>query len=136
MITSWPFIVKHRILSEFTMINSMEFHELDEYKKDLKKLSKKYKTLPSDIELVKKVLRAFPKERPPFSVRINNLGIDTCVIKVKRIASKSLKGKGVNSGLRLIYAHYELEERIVLIELYHKSKKETEDRERIINNFE
>ena len=59
----------------------MEFHELDEYKKDLKKLSKKYKTLPSDIELVKKVLRAFPKERPPFSVRINNLGIDTCVIK-------------------------------------------------------
>ena len=113
----------------------MKLEELDEYKKDLKKLSKKYKTLASDMEVVKKVLFVNPKERPPFSFRIDNLGIETCVIKVKKIASKSFKGKGVNSGFRLIYAHYEAIDKIVLIELYHKSIKDVEDKERIINNF-
>ncbi len=113
----------------------MQVEELEEYKKDLKKLSKKYRTLADDMEVVKKVLFVDPKERPPFSFRIDNLGIETCVSKVKKIASRSFKGKGVNSGFRLIYAHYENEDRIVLIELYHKSKKEIEDRERIFNNF-
>ena len=101
----------------------------------MKKLSKKYRTLPEDIEVVKKVLFVDAKERPPFSFRIDNLGIETCVIKVKKIASKSFKGKGVNSGFRLIYAHFENDDRIVLIELYHKSKKDIEDKKRIINNF-
>ncbi len=113
----------------------MEFEELDEYKRDLKKLSKKYRTLPDDMKVVKKVLYVNPKERPPFSFRINNLGIETCVIKVKKIASKSLKGKGVKSGFRLVYAHFEKENRIVFIELYHKSEKESEDRERILGRF-
>jgi len=113
----------------------MTFEELEEYKKDLKKLSKKYRTLPEDIEVVKKVLFVNPKERPPFSFRIDNLGIETCIIKVKKIASKSFKGKGVHSGFRLIYAHFENDDSIVFIELYHKSKKDIEDKERIINNF-
>ena len=68
--------------------------ELEEYKKDLRKLSKKYKTLQVDMEVVKKVLFVNPNERPPFSFRIDNLGIETCVIKVKKIASRSFKGKG------------------------------------------
>jgi len=113
----------------------MNIEELDDYQKDLKNLSEKYRTLPEDLEVVKKVLFINPKERPPFSFRIDNLGLETCVIKVKKIASKSFKGKGVNSGFRLIYAHFELEDRVVLIELYHKSNKEIEDRDRIYNNF-
>jgi len=76
-----------------------------------------------------------PDERPPFSYRIDNLGIETCVIKVKKIACKSLKGRGVNSGLRLIYAHFSDEQRIVFVELYHKSDKVCEDRERILKYF-
>lgn len=113
----------------------MIIEELDEYRKDLKRLSMKYRTLQEDLEVVKKVLFVNPKERPPFSFRINNLGLETCVIKVEKIASKSFKGKGVNSGFRLIYAHFEREERVVLIELYHKSNKEIEDKDRIYNNF-
>lgn len=113
----------------------MKVEELDEYKKDLKKLSKKYRTLNDDMGIVKKVLSVNPKEKPPFSFRIDNLGLETCIIKVKKIASRSFKGKGVNSGFRLIYAHFEAENRIVMIELYHKSNKEVEDRERITRNF-
>ena len=116
-------------------IESMKIAELEEYKKDLKGLSKKYKTLPEDMEIVKKVLRVNPGEKPPFSFRVSGLSIETCIIKVKRIASKSFKGKGGNSGFRLLYAYYKNEKRIVLIELYHKSKKAIEDKKRILSHF-
>ncbi len=99
----------------------MTFDELVEFNKDLKNLLKKYRTLNEDLEVVKKVLEVTPQERPPFSFRIDNLGLETCVIKVKKIACKALKGRGVNSGLRLIYAHFEAESKITFIELYHKT---------------
>ena len=93
----------------------MTFNELVEFSKDLKNLLKKYRTLNEDLEVVKKVLEVTPQERPPFSFRIDNLGLETCVIKVKKIACKALKGRGVNSGLRLIYAHFEAEQKITFI---------------------
>jgi hypothetical protein len=113
----------------------MTFDELEEYGKDLKKLLKKYRTLEDDIAIVKQVLTAEPKERPPFSFRIDGLGLKNCVIKVKKIACKVMKGKGVNTGFRLIYAHFEEEKRIVLVELYYKGDKENEDKERIMRYF-
>ena len=113
----------------------MTFDELAEFNKDLKSLLKKYRTLKEDLEVVKKVLEVTPQERPPFSFRIDNLGLETCVINVKKIACKALKGRGVNSGLRLIYAHFEVEQKITFIEIYHKNDKENEDKQRIINNF-
>ena len=113
----------------------MTFEELNEFKKDLKNLLKKYRTLNDDLDVVKQVLSASPDERPPFSFRIDNLGSETCLIKVKKIACKALKGRGVNSGLRLIYAYFENEEKIIFIELYHKNEKENEDKQRILINF-
>ena len=113
----------------------MKFQEIAEFKRDLKKLHKKYRTLNDDLTIVRRVLEYHPSDRPPFSFRIDNLGIETCVIKVKKIACRSLKGRGVNSGLRLVYAHFKEENRIVFIELYHKNDKENEDRKRIIDNF-
>jgi mRNA-degrading endonuclease YafQ of YafQ-DinJ toxin-antitoxin module len=113
----------------------MTFNELVEFKKDLKGLLKKYRTLNEDLEIVKKVLEVIPDERPPFSFRIEGLGLETCVIKVKKIACKAMKGRGVNSGLRMIYAYFNEEQRITFIELYHKNEKENEDRQRIIINF-
>lgn len=128
----------------------MIFEELDEFKKDLKSLLKKYRSLNEDLKVVRKILEVLPDERPPFSYRIDNLGIETCVIKVKKIACKALKGKGVNSGLRLVYAFFESVEavnqddevikegraaKIVMVELYHKNSKANEDRDRIKRNF-
>lgn len=111
------------------------FEEIAPFKKDFKSLLKKYKTLVDDLDIVKKVLEILPEDRPPFSYRIDNLGLENCVVKVKKIACKSLKGKGVNSGLRLVYAYFKEEERIVFIEIYHKNDKENEDKERIIKHF-
>lgn len=113
----------------------MNFDELPDFERDLKSLLKKYRTLHDDLEIVKRVLEVEPNERPPFSYRIDGLGLETCLIKVKKIACKALKGKGVNSGLRLIYAYFEEEKRIVFVELYHKNEKDNEDRQRIKDNF-
>ena len=132
----------------------MVFEELQAFQKDKKKLTKKYRSIPDDLETVKQVLEILPDERPPFSFRINNLGIETCIIKIKKIACKSLKGKGINSGLRLVYAHFTNApedstsqassknkgtdrpiEKLILIELFHKSDKAHEDRNRILKHF-
>ena len=113
----------------------MIFEELTEFQKDLKIPLKKYRTLNDDLDVVKQVLTTAPDERPPFSFRIDNLTLETCVIKVKKIACKSLKGRGVNSGLRLIYAYFKEQEKIIFVELYHKNDKDNEDKQRILNNF-
>ena len=111
----------------------MILQELPEFRKDLKILLKKFPTLTEDLAVIKKVLEVSPDERPPFSFRIEELGLSICVIKVKKIACRSLKGRGVNSGLRLIYAFFKEEGKIVFIEIYHKNEKENEDREYNVN---
>ncbi len=113
----------------------MIFGELPEFQKDLKSLMNKYRTLGDDLDVVKQVLTIEPDARPPFSFLIDNLTLETCVIKVKKIACKSLKGRGVNSGLRLIYAYFNGPGKIIFIELYHKNDKENADKQRIVNNF-
>lgn len=113
----------------------MKFEELPEFQRDLKNLLKKYRTLHDDLSEVKTILRVKPEGRPTFSFRIDNPGIETCVIIVRKIACKALKGRGVNSGLRLVYAHFSIEQYIVFIEVYHKNDKENEDRQRILDNF-
>ncbi|MFI3330676.1 MAG: hypothetical protein R3Y38_02605 [Rikenellaceae bacterium] len=114
---------------------SVSVERLPEFEKDLKQLRKKYKTIDDDVAVVEKVLIVAPSARAPFSFQIDALGLETCVIKVRKIASKSFKGRGAMSGFRLIYAHFESEDRVVLIELYHKNDKEKEDRQRIKSNF-
>lgn len=113
----------------------IKFEEIPEFNKDLKRLLKKFRSLNDDLQVLKQILQVFPDERPPFSFRIENLGIATCVIKVKKIACKSIKGRGVQSGPRLVYAYFEDFSRIVFIELYYKGEKALESRERITENF-
>jgi len=116
-------------------MSNIEFDELPEFIKDKKALSKRYRSLPEDMEVLVKVLNDEPDESPPLSFRIEGLGIDSNVIKIKKIACKSLKGRGVNSGLRLIYAFFKDEQKITFVELYHKSDKQNEDRARILKYF-
>lgn len=116
-------------------MSRIEFDELPEFGRDKKYLSKRFRSLSDDLSVMMKVLNDEPCELPPFSFQIEGLGIETCIIKVKKIACKSLKGRGVNSGLRLIYAYFPERKRITFIELYYKGDKENEDRTRILVNF-
>ncbi|MBK9257247.1 MAG: hypothetical protein IPM42_17375 [Saprospiraceae bacterium] len=113
----------------------MQVDFLPEYHKDFKKLTKRYRTLGGDIADVIKILKIRPNAQPPFSYEIAGLSIISCIIKVKKIASDSFKGRGVNSGFRLVYAYFPDVHKIIFIELYHKNNKENEDRKRITDNF-
>jgi mRNA-degrading endonuclease RelE of RelBE toxin-antitoxin system len=107
----------------------------DEFSKELKKLLKKYHSLEEDLEtFIKAQLCAYHKLQIDNHglFPINNLGFDCPqVYKAKKFACKSLKGKGARSGIRVIYAYTPENDEIYLIEIYTKSDKENEDRERI-----
>lgn len=66
-------------------------------------------------------------------LRISDLGINSPKIyKAKKFACKALKGKGVQSGIRVIYAYDEDKDRVEFIEVYYKGDKASEDRARIL----
>lgn len=75
---------------------------------------------------------------PSGTVRISDLGekVQIPVYKVKSFRCASLKGKGSRSGIRLIYAFIEDACSVVFIEIYHKNRKENEDKARIFRNFQ
>lgn len=109
----------------------MHCNETKQFKKDVKKLKKKYKTLDSDIQEFLYILR-----KKPLGIG-NHFNVlteqDTISIVKARFFCRSLKGK----HLRIIYAYDNSEVTllgITFIELYAKNDKEREDTERI-NNY-
>lgn len=107
----------------------------DGFSKDLKKLIKRYRSLEEGLEIfIKAQLFAYHKLQVDNHglFPINNLGFELPqVYKAKKFACKSLKGKGAKSGIRVIYAYISENDEIYLIEIYSKSAKENEDRDRI-----
>ena len=105
------------------------------FEKDFKKLLKRFRTLEEDLEtFIKYQLKPFHllDQDNQGIKQISNLGIvEPKIYKVRKFASKSLKGKGVQSGIRVIYSYFEDKNKIELIEIYYKSDKELEDRNRI-----
>ena len=55
------------------------------------------------------------------------------IYKVKKFACMSLKGRGCDSGLRLIYTFSKSNKSAYLLEIYFKGDKENEDIARIVN---
>ncbi len=102
-----------------------------EFEKDLKVLTKKYRSLPSDLEVLKKVLSLHPFAQPNFSFLLHESTSQIQIIKVKKIACRSIPGKGVQTGLRLIYAWQHTKNEIVLLEIYHKNQQTQETMKRI-----
>ena len=86
-----------------------DIKRLPEFERDLKKL-KRFRTLGEDLEIFEKTqLNIYHKQKIDNEgiVPISNLGIDyPAIYKAKKFACKSLKGKGVRSGIRVIYAYY------------------------------
>ncbi len=116
-----------------------DVRRLPEFEKDLKKLSKKFKSLDEDLgNFLKTALKLRHKLNIDNHsiVQIANLGIEyPKIYKARKFACKALKGKGAMSGIRVIYAYYEKEDIVELIELYYKADQANEDRERIVNHY-
>ena len=112
-----------------------EVVESPEFKKDFKKLLKKYVSLEEDFNTFKNTpLKAFHKldQANVGIVPISDLGItNPKVYKAAKFACKSLKGRGAASGIRVIYAYYPEQDKILFIEMYFKADQTSEDRGRI-----
>ena len=112
---------------------------LPEFEKDLKKLLKRYCTLEDDLDnFIRTELNLYHK------LSIDNKGIfqipgipfhDPKIFKAKKFACRSLKGRGVQSGIRVIYSYYEKMDKIEMIEIYFKGDKENEDIKRILRHY-
>lgn len=116
-----------------------QINRLPEFEKDLKRLLKKFRTLEEDLEtFIKTELSLYHK------LGIDNKGIfqipdlrfqDPQVFKAKKFACRALRGRGVQSGIRVIYSYFKKEDIIGLIEIYYKGDKNNEDRERILRHY-
>jgi len=110
----------------------MNFNETDEFSKDFKRLSKKYRSLSDDLLEFKKVVSEIPLGSGKHFAILT--AIETVKIIKARLFCRYLKG----SSLRIIYAYCEAKKMIEFIEVYPKSEKEREDRQRIndyLRNF-
>ncbi len=116
-----------------------EIGECQEFKRDFKKLLKRFKSLEEDFETFQNIaLKAFHKldQENLGIVQIPGLGFEyPQVYKATKFACKSLKGRGAASGIRVIYAYLPDKDKIHFIEIYFKADQENEDRERIKNAF-
>jgi hypothetical protein len=116
-----------------------EVERLPGFARDLKGLGKRFRTLEEDLTTLVRV------QIVPFhKMGVDNKGVfqvtglpflEPKIYKVKKFACRAIKGRGANSGLRLIYAHFEEADKIVLVELYFKGDKENENRDRILGIF-
>lgn len=110
-----------------------------EFEKDIKKLRKRFKTIENDLQsFIKVQLKLYNKlnvdQKGIF--QFSNIQIENPKIyKAKKFACRSLKGTGVQSGIRVIYAYFEERDEIQLIEIYYKGDKKNEDRKRIIRYY-
>jgi mRNA-degrading endonuclease RelE of RelBE toxin-antitoxin system len=114
-----------------------DISRLPEFEKDLKKLAKRYRTLEEDIQnFIKASLTPFHTEGIVTGgiVEISDLGAtEPKIFKVLKFTSRSFKGKGVKSGIRLTYAFFDSTKAVEFIEIYYKGDQENEDRNRIKN---
>jgi hypothetical protein len=116
-----------------------EIKKLPEFEKEFKKLLKKFQSLDEDLDVfIDKQLVLTHKLGVDNGgvVRIAGLGIEEPkVYKAKKFACKSLKGKGAQSGIRIIYSYSSTRDVVEFIEIYYKGDKENEDRARIVGLY-
>jgi len=129
-----PFFTERTRQARASMMTKINYEITEWFEKDLKRL-KRFSTLLDDLETAKKSAIELYHLR-----KINNFScfpisgfcdgaIQIC--KIKKFACRSLKGKGVKSGIRVIYAYFSESNKVVFIEIYYKGDKDNEDRERI-----
>jgi len=116
-------------------MTKINYKSTEAFKRDLKRLLKRFSSLDTDIEVAKTFtieLFHLQKINKQAIFLIPNFCTDELKIcKLKKFACKALKGRGVKSGIRIIYAYFVLTNTVDFIEMYFKGESENEDKERI-----
>jgi mRNA-degrading endonuclease RelE of RelBE toxin-antitoxin system len=116
-----------------------EIVTLPEFNRDLERLLRKFRTLRDDLDnFIQTQIHLYHKlgQDNKGVFQISDLGIESPkIFKAKKFTCRSLKGRGVQSGIRVIYAYFEKEDKIMLVEIYYKGDKQSEDRNRILKHL-
>ena len=103
----------------------MNFNEINDFTKDFKRLSRKYRSLPDDLLEFKKVITEFPLGTGRHFIILTTT--ETVKIVKARLFCRYLRG----SSLRIVYAYHENKKNINFVQLYFKGDQENENRVRI-----
>jgi hypothetical protein len=127
--------MSHQFYREFIGPLFKKITHVPEFEKDLKKLFKRFSSLEEDLQtFIKVAMNLFHKQKIDSNAifHISDLGIKLPKIyKAKKFACRALKGKGAQSGIRVIYAYHEEADWVEFLEIYFKGDKVGEDRDRI-----
>ena len=111
------------------------YKQTDRFERDLKRLLKKFPTLLEDIEIAKvfaiELFHLKNTDKQAIFLIPNFCTKELKICKLKKFACKALKGRGVRSGIRIIYAYHILTNTVNFIEMYFKGESENEDTNRI-----
>jgi mRNA-degrading endonuclease RelE of RelBE toxin-antitoxin system len=124
-----PFSTAQKKPQSATM-KKIKYDRHTKFEKQLKKLIKKYPSLEEDLEIAQKyAIEAFHNNG------INNESVwlipkfdkkTIQIYKVKKFACKALRGKGVKSGIRVVYAFYPDQLKVEFLEIYFKEKSDSD----------
>lgn len=98
----------------------------EKFQKEIKKYSKKYRSLEDDLKILEQALCVFPKGNESKHWNILKQDGEKYIFKI-RLACKSLK----RESFRVIYYFDGETANLIFIELYFKGNKEKEDKKRI-----
>ena len=105
----------------------MHFSGTPEYKREFKKLARRYRSLGQDIGNLRTVVsKQLPQNPNRFSILKKN---ETFHIVKARLACRNMKNS--SRSLRIVFAYYLQEDKVEFIEIFFKGDKEREDIERI-----
>ncbi|MEI7918518.1 MAG: hypothetical protein WCH58_03985 [Candidatus Saccharibacteria bacterium] len=118
----------------------MIFDFADEFSKDLKRLRKKWRSLPNDIEYVKPRIVSLYTQRS--DIDLNQYRADFFSTKTATILSSSgdtevvkmrldVESLGSNNKVRIVFIAIRNKDEIKFIEIYAKNEKSREDQQRI-----
>jgi len=113
---------------------------LPAFDSDLKHLRKRYQSLDEDLTTLTKALylwlclqhKAGQSCDNSFVLMSRYAPADGCFLyKVRHMPCKALKGRGNQTGLRVIFAYWPESDTLEFIQIYFKADSEREDRNRI-----
>jgi mRNA-degrading endonuclease RelE of RelBE toxin-antitoxin system len=104
---------------------NLKIISLESFKKDVKKLYKKYKKLPNDLKSLNNVLLNNSKAGILLSSNLYKLRLEN-----------SSSNSGKSGGFRVIYYYIDADENIYLLKMYSKTQIETIKEEVLINILE
>jgi len=113
-------------------METINYDRTSSFEKKFKKLEKKWRTLSADLKTAQQnAIEIYHVEK------IDNHSVfpipgfcneNIQIFKLKKFACRSLKGRGVQSGIRIIYAFFPKDLKIVFIDIYFKADQTNEDK--------